>query len=255
MIPSLFVCHGSPMLAIEENVYTLSLRETGEKIHPKAIVIFTAHWENETTTISFKDDIYETIYDFGGFSPELYQVKYPAKGSTVIASIVEERFKTAGISTNRDENRGLDHGSWVMLHHLYPDADIPVVQISVNPFLPPKEQFEIGKALRGLGEEGILVVGSGGTSHNLWKIHWGQPTPEAWAVEFDDWLIDKIQNRDLESLFNYEILAPNARLAVPRPEHFVPLFIAMGSGDENKQAKLLHRSYDAGTLSLISFEF
>jgi 4,5-DOPA dioxygenase extradiol len=255
MIPSLFVCHGSPMLAIEDNAYTRSLRETGERIQPKAIVIFTAHWESQITTISFKDDIYDTIYDFGGFSPELYQIKYPAKGSTAMASLMEERFKTAGIPTKRDETRGLDHGSWVMLSYLYPNADIPVVQISVNPFLSAKEQFEIGQAIRGLGNEGILVIGSGGTSHNLWEIHWGQTTPEAWTVEFDDWLIDKIQKRDLESLFNYEELAPNARLAVPRPEHFVPLFIAMGSGDENRQAKLLHRSYDAGTLSLISFEF
>lgn len=255
MIPSLFVCHGSPMLAIEDNEYTHSLQETGKRIRPNAIVIFTAHWESHMTTISYKDDIYETIYDFGGFSPELYQVKYPAKGSTAIARLVEERFKVAGIPTKRDEKRGLDHGSWVMLRYLYPNADIPVVQISVNPYLPAKEQFEIGQALRGLGKEGILVIGSGGTSHNLRMIKWGQTTPEEWTTEFDDWLLDKLLSRNLESLFEYDKLAPHASLAVPRPEHFVPLFIALGSGDENTQTKVLHRSYDAGTLSLISFEF
>jgi 4,5-DOPA dioxygenase extradiol len=256
MVPSLFVCHGSPMLAIEDNDYTRSLQETGKRVKPKAVVIFTAHWENDLTTISFKDDTYETIYDFGGFPEELYQIQYPAKGSIFIASLIEERLKMNGIETRRDEKRGLDHGSWVVLSHLYPNADIPVVQISINPYLSPKEQYKIGQALQGLGKEDILIIGSGGTSHNLRTVKWGQnPAPEPWTVEFDDWLIDKIKRRDLDSLFNFDQLAPHARLAVPRAEHFVPLFIAMGSGDQSKQPKLLHRSYDLGTLSLILLEF
>lgn len=255
MVPSLFICHGAPTLAIDDNDYTRFLQELGRRIQPKAIVIFTAHWENEITTISFKDDVYETIYDFGGFSDELYQMKYPAKGSTKVASMVEDRFNSHGISFNRDVKRGLDHGSWVVLRLLYPDADIPVIQVSVNPYLIPKEQFKIGEALRSLGSEDILVIGSGGTSHNLGMIKWGQSTPEAWTEAFDDWLIEKLQNKQVDSLFDYQNLAPNAHLAVPRAEHFVPLFIAYGSGDDINPPKLLHRSYQFGTLSHIAFEF
>ncbi|TCS79380.1 DODA-type extradiol aromatic ring-opening family dioxygenase [Tepidibacillus fermentans] len=255
MVPSLFISHGAPTLAIEDNDYTQFLQNLGRRITPKAIVIFTAHWESEITTISFKDDVYETIYDFYGFPEELYMMKYPATGSISIASMVEEKLKIHDIPAKSDEKRGLDHGSWVVLQLLYPNADIPVVQVSVNPYLIPKEQFKIGEALRDLGEKDILVIGSGGTSHNLRMIKWGQTTPEPWTVAFDDWLVDHVQNRKLDSLFHYEKLAPNARLAVPRPEHIVPLFIAFGSGEENKQPKLLHRSYQFGTLSHIVFEF
>ncbi|MCT8137133.1 dioxygenase [Anaerobacillus sp. CMMVII] len=255
MIPSLFISHGSPMLALENNEYTKYLKNLGEKYTPKAIVIFTAHWESEITTISFRDDEYETIYDFGGFPKELFEVKYPAKGSTLVATSVAERFEESGIAFKRDENRGLDHGSWVVLKLLYPDANVPVVQISVNPYLSPKEQFRIGEALRGLGNEDILIVGSGGTSHNLGMIKWGQSNPEPWTVEFDDWLLERLQTRDLPSLFEYAELAPHAKLAVPRAEHFVPLFLAFGSGDEKHQPKLLHRSYQFGTLSHIALQF
>lgn len=254
MVPSLFVCHGAPTLAIENNEYTQFLKNLGEQIKPKAIVLFTAHWETEITTISYKDDIYETIYDFSGFSDELYQVKYPAQGSTRFAKLVEEKIQAEGIPTMRDGKRGLDHGSWVVLHLMYPNADLPVIQVSVNPFLPPEEQFKIGEALRELGNEDILIIGSGGTSHNLGTINWDQNEPESWTVQFDDWLIKSILNNDLEALFNYERLAPHAQLAVPRPEHFVPLFIALGSG-RREEPTLRHRSYAFGTLSYVAFEF
>ncbi|MBP1932222.1 dioxygenase family protein [Ammoniphilus resinae] len=255
MVPSLFICHGAPSLAIEDNEYTRFLQELGERFNPKAIVLFTAHWESDIPILSYRDSAYETIYDFGGFPPELYQIKYPAKGSTAVASMIEKKLNDHGISTAKDTQRGLDHGSWVVLRHMYPAADIPVVQVSINPYLSPRDQFKIGEALRGLGNEDILVISSGGTSHNLRAIHWGQTHAEPWTAEFDDWLIEHIQNRDLESLFDYERLAPHARLAVPRAEHFLPLFIAMGSGEETKQPKCLHRSYLYGTLSHIVFEF
>lgn len=254
MIPSLFISHGSPTLAIEDNDYTRFLQKLGKSIRPKAIIIFTAHWESEITTVSFSDDVYETIHDFGGFPDEMYRIQYPAKGSTSIASKVEEKFKEHGITSRRNESRGLDHGSWVVLRLLYPNADIPVVQISVNPFLAPQEQFKIGEALRSLGQEDILVIGSGGTSHNLRAIKWGQEKGEPWTVAFDDWIIEQVQTKDLDSLFQYEKLAPNAQLAVPRAEHFVPLFIALGSGQQERPI-LLHRSYQYGTLSHIVFEF
>lgn len=177
-MPSLFLAHGSPMLAIQDTDYTRFLKTLGETYKPKAIVIFTAHWESEVLTISSSDNEYETIYDFGGFPPELYEIKYRAKGSSHIASILETKFKNKGISVHHNMTRGLDHGSWTLLHRMYPEANIPVVQISVNPFLSAKEQFEIGEALKGLGQEDILVIGSGVTVHNLRALKWNQTTPE-----------------------------------------------------------------------------
>ncbi|MFK4340625.1 aromatic ring-opening dioxygenase catalytic subunit (LigB family) [Paenibacillus sp. RC62] len=135
MMPSLFLAHGSPMLAIEQTEYTAFLEQLGKSIRPKAIVIFTAHWETQALTVSSIDDIYDTIYDFGGFPPELYAVKYPAHGSVELAAKLKELYEQKGIDVQTDRVRGLDHGSWTLLHRMYPEADIPVVQISVNPFL------------------------------------------------------------------------------------------------------------------------
>jgi len=253
MVPSLFLAHGSPMIAIQNNEYTKALKEIGENIKPKAIVLFSAHFEEHTTTIGYTDTIYETIYDFGGFPKELYDITYPAKGSKEIATIVSERLKANNIPTNFNPTRGLDHGSWTLLKHMYPDANIPVVQVSVNPALPAKDQYEIGKALKGLGEEDILVIGSGALVHNLRILKWNQTTPDEWAVEFDEWIIEKIQNQDLNALFNWENEAPHARLAVPREEHFVPLFIALGSGQ--LEPKWIYRGYELGNLSYLSFAF
>jgi 4,5-DOPA dioxygenase extradiol len=252
---SLFLAHGSPMNAIEDKEYTRFLEHFGRTLNPKAIVIFTAHWESEVLTISATDQQYETIYDFYGFPDELYQIQYPAKGSSEIANKIEERFTKQGISTKKDMKRGLDHGSWTLLHRLFPKADIPVVQISVNPFLTPEKQYEIGKALRALEIEDILIIGSGVTVHNLRMIKWGQTTPEPWAVEFDDWLIEKIEKEELPSLFEYEKLAPHAQKAVPRPEHFVPLYIAMGAANSLKSAKVIFRNYEFGTLSNLCYQF
>jgi 4,5-DOPA dioxygenase extradiol len=243
------------MLAIEDTEYSAFLGELGRSIRPKAIVIFTAHWESETLTISAIDGVYDTIYDFYGFPKELYEVKYPTKGSTALASSLAERFAAAGIPVQKDTKRGLDHGSWTLLHRLYPEADIPVVQVSVNPNLPPAEQYAIGQALRDLGKADILVIGSGVTVHNLRILKWGQTVPEPWAVRFDDWLIDRLQNHDTTALFRYEELAPDARLAVPRAEHFVPLLIAMGSGDPESVPEVIYRNYEAGNLSYLCLKF
>jgi 4,5-DOPA dioxygenase extradiol len=255
MVPSLFLAHGSPMLAIQQSDYTRFLSELAGRLKPKAIVLFTAHWEQQVTTISSSDEVYETIYDFGGFPDELYQVKYPARGSSIVADIVKKRLEQHGIAVASDMTRGLDHGSWTLLHRMYPAADIPVVQISVNPYLPPEEQFKIGKALRGLGQDDILVIGSGVTVHNLRIIKWGQTEAEPWAVSFDDWLIDKLDKGDQAALFDYAAQAPNARMAVPRAEHFVPFFIALGSGDPDRKPEVIYRDYEFGTLSYLCLQF
>jgi 4,5-DOPA dioxygenase extradiol len=255
MIAPLFLCHGGPTLAIDTNEYTKFLRGLRNQIEPKAIVIFTAHWESPITTISYLDSTYGMIYDFYGFPEELYRIKYSAKGSTGVAAKLEAMLSENGIESKFDYKRGIDHGAWVMLHIMYPEANIPVIQVSVNPDLEMDKQFEIGKALRSLGEEDILVIGSGSTVHNLSTIDWQAEKPVNWAVEFDDWLMDKIEKKNTEMLFNYRRLAPYAKQAVPREEHLVPLFIAMGSGQENSVPEVLHRSYEFGSLSYICIQF
>lgn len=254
MISSIFLCHGGPTLVVEENEYTDFLKNLGKKLTPKAVVIFTAHWESEITTISSMDDTYDMIYDFSGFPKELYSIKYPAKGSVEVATKLKSMLGNNGIESKFDENRGLDHGAWDVLYLMYPNATIPVVQVSVNPYLAMEKQYEIGRAIRDLGKEDILVIGSGSTVHNLATVDWNADKVEEWAVEFDNWLIEKVENNDKKALFNYRETAPHAKRAIPREEHIVPMFIAMGSGNKDKP-KLLHQSYAYGTLSYICFEF
>jgi 4,5-DOPA dioxygenase extradiol len=255
MVPALFIGHGSPYLAIQQNEYSNFLSELGGRLNPKAIVIFSAHWESEVLSLTYTDGVLETVYDYYGFPEEMYQVTYLAKGSTKVAHMIEQRFERSGIKTRREEKRGLDHGSWVALRHMFPHANIPVVQLSVNPFLTPKQQMTIGKALVGIGEEDILVIGSGSTVHNLRWLFPDATEPATEAIEFDNWLIEKVQGKDLDALDHYQEVAPNVHLAVPRPEHFVPLFIAMGSGAETKNPLVINQSYEFGTLSNLCIEF
>ncbi len=254
MIHPMFLCHGAPDLVLEENDFTRFLKEIGKQRQPKAIVLFTAHWETEVTAISSIEGTYDMIYDFYGFPKELYRKQYPAKGSPKLAKKVKQLLEDKNIPANLDEKRGADHGTWSLLSIMYPEAEIPVVQISVNPFRPMEEQFRLGEALKSLAEEDILIIGSGSTVHNLRTINANAIKPESWAVEFDDWLIEKITHVSRKELFDYQALAPHARLAVPREEHIVPLFIAMGSG-QTEAPKLLYRSYAYGTLTYLGVEF
>ncbi|MDR3597614.1 class III extradiol ring-cleavage dioxygenase [Clostridium sp.] len=254
MIKPLFLAHGSPMMAIEESVYTEFLNSLGHSITPKAIVVFTSHWTTEVLTISASDSTYDTIYDFYGFPEELYRVKYPAKGSSVIAAKVQDKLTSVGIKVRTDLIRGLDHGTWTLLQHLYPKANIPIVQVSINYTLPIEEQIKIGNALKGLDQEDILIIGSGNTIHNLRLLDYNKTTPDPWAKEFDDWLITKIETNDLKSLYNYKKSAPHTDLVFPTPDHFVPLFITLGSSSDLKP-KVIFRNYLFGNLSYLCFEF
>lgn len=254
MVKPLFLAHGSPMMAIEEDDYTEFLNKLGTKFNPKAIVIFTSHWDNETLTISSIDSVYDTMYDFYGFPEELYQIKYPAKGSTEIASKVEEKLTNQGIKVNKDISRGLDHGAWTILKHLYPKADVPIVQVSINSNLSIQEQIKIGDALKTFGNDDILVIGSGNTVHNLRLVDFDAVSIDSWAEEFDDWLINRIKENDFISLYNYSDNAPYANLAVPTTDHLVPLFIALGSSSL-LIPRVIFRSYELGNLSYLCFEF
>ncbi|MGE8203223.1 DODA-type extradiol aromatic ring-opening family dioxygenase [Heyndrickxia sp. NPDC080065] len=258
MLPSLFIAHGSPLLAIENNDYTKFLNQLGQSLpRPKAIVLFSAHWESEVQQVS-RVDQYSTIYDFGGFDPALYSIKYPAHGNLDHAQEIEELLTQNGISFKNETTRGLDHGAWIVLRMLYPNAEIPVIAMSVNPNLTPEQQYKIGKAISILREKDILIIASGGTVHNLRALKWadnGEVDP--WALEFDDWLAKNLENWDLQTLFNYNSLAPNAPLAVPPygNEHFIPIFYAMGAADNHPKSTLLHRSFRYGNLSHSVWQF
>lgn len=255
MMPSYFFAHGAPSIVLEDNRYTDLLKTFKNQMpKPKAIVLFSAHWEETVQTVSAAES-YETIYDFGGFQDELYKMNYPAKSDRSLAELIQSLFAKQGVQSVLDEQRGLDHGAWAVLKLLYPDADIPVIALSVNRNLPNEEQYQIGKALAELREQDILIIGSGGTVHNLRKLNWQSEGNEAWAEQFDDWLQSKLESWDTEALFRYRELAPFAQEAVPTNEHFIPLLLAMGTGDSNRKATLLHRSYQYGNLSLSCWQF
>lgn len=258
MLPSLFVAHGAPLLAIENNEYTKFLNHLGHNLpRPKAVVLFTAHWESGVQQVS-RVDQYSTIYDFGGFDPSLYTIKYPAPGDHEIAKEIEDLLTKNNISFETNTSRGLDHGAWVVLRLVYPNADIPVIAMSVNPNLTPDEQYNIGKALSGLRENDILIIASGGTVHNLRALNWSDNGEvDSWALEFEEWLNNNLNNWDLDTLFNYNSLAPNASIAVPPygNEHFIPIFYAMGAADNNPKATLLHRSFRYGSLTHSVWQF
>lgn len=255
MIPSYFFAHGAPSIVLEDNEYTKLLKEFKDHTpKPKAIVLFSAHWEESVQSIGAAAT-YETIYDFGGFQDELYQMTYPAQSDLPLVEQIQSLFTKYGIENTRNEQRGLDHGAWAVLKLLYPNADIPVVALSVNRYLSNEQQYQIGKALAELREQDVLIIGSGGTVHNLRKLNWRSEGIDKWAEQFDNWIQSKVETWDTESLFQYHELAPHAGEAVPTSEHFIPLLLAMGTGDANRNVKLLHRSYQYGNLSLSCWQF
>jgi 4,5-DOPA dioxygenase extradiol len=256
LFPTFFIAHGAPSLAIEKHGYTEFLSKLLSELPkpPRAIVIFSAHWENGVQQISAVPQ-YETIYDFGGFSEELYQITYPAKGDLPLSLDIQRLLQAEGIQCEMDDRRGLDHGSWAPLHIIAPGRDIPVIAMSVNPRLTAEEHYRIGKALDPLREQDVLILGSGGTVHNLRRLDWSDGEAQAWAKEFDEWLAEQLETWNLEAMNDYMERAPHARMAVPTPEHFVPLLLAMGAADSAKKAKLLYRGYQMGTLSLSCWRF
>jgi 4,5-DOPA dioxygenase extradiol len=259
MIPSFFIAHGAPLLAIEDNEYTQALNDLGHTLpRPKAVVLFSAHWESATQQVSEVDE-YKTIYDFGGFSEALYRIQYPAKGDKQITKDIQDLFTKHGVPYEVETERGLDHGAWVVLKLLYPNADIPVISMSVNPHLTPEEQYKVGKSLSALRKNDVLIVGSGGTVHNLGVMRMSEDNGQIdkWATEFDEWLERHLNNWDVESLFKYNSLAPAADMAVPPygNEHFIPIFYAMGAADNGQKATLVHRSYRYGNLSHSVWQF
>ncbi|WP_438433782.1 dioxygenase family protein [Gorillibacterium sp. sgz500922] len=258
MMPAYFFAHGAPSLVIEDHAYTQYLKSFASTLpaRPKGIVLFSAHYESPVQEVG-APETYGTVYDFSGFPDELYQMTYPAPGAPELAAEIAGLLSDANVPSRLNAVRGLDHGAWAVLKLIFPEADIPVVALSVNRHRTNREQYELGRAIGQLRERDILVIGSGGVVHNLRRISWGAG-PDAiapWALEFDRWMEERLTAWNTEELFQYEQLAPHAELAVPTNEHFIPLLLAMGSADADRQARLLHRSYQWGSLSLTAWQF
>jgi 4,5-DOPA dioxygenase extradiol len=254
VFPSVFVSHGAPTLAIEKNDTVEFLRRLGAGLgRPRAILCVSAHWATRVPTLSAAERP-ETIYDFGGFPEELYRVRYDAPGAPTLAARAAELLSASGIDSEISNDRGLDHGAWVPLSLMYPERDVPVTQLSVQPGAGAAEHFRIGKALAPLRREGVLVLSTGGATHNLRQLGRGVQAPD-WAARFDEWLDEKIRGGSYEDLLDYSRLAPHASVAHPTDEHILPLFVAAGAGDSDAPGLSLHRGWTHGSLSMAAYAF
>lgn len=254
MLPSLFISHGSPMLALQPGASGVALtRLAAELPTPAAIVVVSAHWESAGLLVTSAAKP-QTWHDFGGFPPELYQVQYPAPGNPQLAKDIVRRLNDAGLPARTDERRPFDHGSWVPLSLMYPKADIPVVQVSLPSQQGPTLQLQVGKALAGLREQNVLLLGSGSITHNLRELDfYAEPEKVApWASDFRDWMVDKLQHNDLDALLDYRRQAPHARQNHPSEEHLLPLFFARGAGDD---CRIEHQGFTLGALGMDIYSF
>lgn len=254
ILPSVFVSHGAPTLAMEENDTVEFLRRLGAELgRPRAILCVSAHWATRVPTLSAAERP-ETIHDFGGFPAELYRVRYDAPGAPRLAERAAELLAAAGVASELSYERGLDHGAWVPLSLMYPERDVPVTQLSVQPSAGAREHFRVGRALAPLRREGVLILSTGGATHNLRQLGRGEDAPD-WAAGFDEWLDEKIRIGAYEELLDYRRLAPNAELAHPTDEHLLPLFVAAGAGLSEAPGRSLHRGWTHGSLSMAAYAF
>jgi len=254
-MPVAFVSHGSPMVAVETGPYQEALARFGRAHRPRAIVTISAHWESRDEALITSPAKPSLIYDFGGFPDELYSLTYDAPGDPDLALRIGGMIRKGGVPSTLDPSRGFDHGVWVPLRLMYPDAAIPVVELSIPIERSPEELFQIGALLGPLRAEGVLILGSGGIVHNLRRLDWQHKLgPEqAWALEFDRWFAAKVEAGDMESLFRYRTEAPSEALAVPTTEHFHPVFIALGAARRQCRIEPIYEGFEYGTLSMRSF--
>lgn len=251
-MPVLFVGHGSPMNAIEDNDYSRVWTALGKTLEtPKSILSVSAHWFTRGTKVN--DSTAPTmIYDMYGFPNELYQLKYPAPGSPELAYRVRE---LVGDFVTIDNNWGIDHGSWSVLHRVFPKADIPIVQLSVNAMLSPAEHYEIGHKLRQLRNEGVLILGSGNVVHNLSRVDWRMNDGQPWAQEFDQYIDRAIRNRAYDEVIDYTKAGESALLSVPSLDHFLPLLYVLGASDAEDTVQVFNADCTLGSMSMTSYLF
>ncbi|WP_241569445.1 4,5-DOPA dioxygenase extradiol [Rosenbergiella collisarenosi] len=252
-MPALFLGHGNPMHAIQENRYTEVWRQLGEQLpRPKAILAISAHWVTEGTAVTAMDRP-KTIHDFGRFPQALFDVRYPAPGDPQLAQSIKQRLASSNVTL--DQHWGLDHGTWGVLVKMYPEADIPVVQLSLDATLSAEEHYQLGKQLSALRDEGILLLASGNTVHNLAMARWGeQGNIYPWAEAFDGLVKEALNSATEDShhpLVDYQQL-PDAPLANPTPEHFLPLLYIIGAARADDTLTVPVTGMDMGSISMTS---
>lgn len=255
--PALFLSHGSPMLAIENSSTSIFLKKLGKTLlKPRAIVIFSAHLDLADEIIITAAENPGTIHDFGGFPAELYSLYYNAPGSPELAEDIAARFKQAGLNPVLDKQRGWDHGVWIPLLLMYPEADIPIVQISINSRAGASQNYAYGKLVAPVREKNILVIGSGGISHNLSELFRADPTPQRMNMikAFTAWVNDKLMTGDINALLDYLEQAPHVLFNHPTQEHFVPFFAALGSGDIDNVTRI-HQAIEHDVLAMDAYSF
>ncbi|HTH94983.1 MAG TPA: 4,5-DOPA dioxygenase extradiol [Rhodocyclaceae bacterium] len=253
-MPALFIGHGSPMNAIEDTLWSRSWQTLGNDLRknyprPTAILVVSAHWMTQGVAATAMTHP-KTIHDFGGFPDKLFAVQYPAPGSAGLAERIQSLL--APLPVRLDQGWGLDHGAWSVLVHLFPDADIPVVQLSLDLSQPASFHYELGRQLRALRDEGILIIASGNVVHNLRLIQWRSGAAPDWSARVEQRVVDCLEQRDHQALIDYSTLDPEALLAIPTPEHYLPLLYIAGLQSENETATFPLRGIDLGTISMLS---
>ncbi len=257
ILPSLFLSHGAPTLPLTDTPARAFLSGLGHALaRPRAIVVISAHWETEAPAVSAVQRN-ETIHDFFGFPRELYELRYPAPGAPWLAAEISELLRASGLRCTIDYSRGLDHGAWVPLKLIYPDADIPVLQLSVQPHLGPSHHLRLGRALERLREQGVLIIGSGSLTHDLSEFRGQSPNAPApdWVDGFADWFSDALEAQRTEALLDYRRQAPFAIKNHPSEEHLLPLFAALGAAGASWRAERLHASSTYGILRMDVYAF
>jgi 4,5-DOPA dioxygenase extradiol len=254
-MPAVFLGHGNPMNALLDNSYTRGWAAIGEAVpRPRAVLSVSAHWYITGTSVTAMPAP-RTIHDFGGFPPELYRVEYPASGDPALADRV--RSLLAPISVARDGEWGLDHGTWTVLRHAFPRADIPVVQLAIDKRQPAKFHFGVGKRLSPLRDEGVLIVGSGNLVHNLHAYAWGRRAvePFGWAVRFEEKAREHLLAGNDGPLIAYETLGGDAALSIPSPDHYLPLLYVIALRRESDAIRFPIEGFDGGSVSMLSVRF
>ena len=253
-MPAIFFGHGNPMNALQKNAWTEGWAALGAALpRPKAVLAVSAHWYLPSTLVTAMAAP-RTIHDFGGFPRELYEIQYPAPGDTELAYRVQSLL--APLAVGLDDRWGLDHGTWSVLCHVFPDADVPVVQLSINETEMAEYHYEIGKHLAPLRDEGVLIMGSGNLVHNLHTYAWGRHPVEPldWAVRFEESARELMLSGHHEPLINYEALGSEARLSAPTPDHYLPLLYVLGLRREGETVSFPVEGFDGGSISMLTVQ-
>lgn len=253
--PTLFISHGAPTFALEPGVAGAQLTLLGRRLErPRAVVVVSPHWMTRGVRVTGAEQP-ETIHDFGGFDRKLYDIRYPASGDPALAQRIVALLTRAGWPAAVDPQRGLDHGAWVPLLHLFPDADVPVLQVSMPADLDAQGAMRLGRALAPLALEGVLVVGSGSLTHNLYEFRVGGAGEAEYAREFSDWIGDAVRSADTDRLVGALEQAPHAQRAHPTAEHYLPLLVALAAAPQVAPATTLDGGIVHGVLAMDSFVF